>query len=87
MPYTPIEPPTDPSALPEYLSRELRRIETELKKDYVFENGVRVITGRGTPESVVAAPIGSLFLRVDGSTGTSLYVKESGTSNTGWVAK
>jgi len=44
-------------------------------------------TGTGTPESVVTAPIGSIFLRTDGSTNTTLYVKESGTGNTGWAAK
>jgi hypothetical protein len=46
------------------------------------------ITGTvsGTPEGAVTAPVGSLFLRTDGGTGTTLYVKESGTGNTGWVA-
>lgn len=41
----------------------------------------------GTPESAVAGPIGCLFSRLDGGAVTSLYVKESGTGNTGWVAK
>jgi hypothetical protein len=49
--------------------------------------GPRIITGSGTPESAVTAPIGSLYLRTDGGSGTTLYVKESGTGNTGWVAK
>ena len=44
-------------------------------------------TGAGTPEGVVTAPVGSLFLRTDGGAGTVMYVKESGTGNTGWVAK
>lgn len=87
MAYTATEPPLNVGALPEYLSRELRRLEGELKADYVFANGVRIFTGRGTPESTVAAPVGSLFLRADGGTGTSLYVKESGDGVTGWVAK
>lgn len=43
--------------------------------------------GNGSPESVVAARIGSLYLRQDGGAGSSLYVKESGTGKTGWVAK
>jgi hypothetical protein len=46
-----------------------------------------IFTGAGTPESVVAAPVGSLYLRTDGSTSTTLYVKTSGTGNTGWTAK
>lgn len=43
--------------------------------------------GAGTPEGNVVAPVGSLYLRSDGGAGTTLYVKESGTGNTGWVAK
>ena len=43
--------------------------------------------GAGTPEGSVAAPIGALYSRTDGGASTSLYVKESGTGNTGWVAK
>lgn len=43
--------------------------------------------GTGSPETVVTAVVGSLFLRTDGGASTTLYVKESGTSNTGWVAK
>lgn len=43
--------------------------------------------GAGTPEGAVAASVGTLYLRTDGGAGTTLYVKESGTGNTGWVAK
>lgn len=46
-----------------------------------------VFFGAGSPESVVTANIGSLYLRTDGSTSTTLYVKTSGTGNTGWTAK
>lgn len=42
--------------------------------------------GTGSPEGVVTAPIGSYFTREDGGAGTSFYVKESGTGDTGWVA-
>jgi hypothetical protein len=44
-------------------------------------------SGTGTPEAAVTAPIGSLFTRTDGGASTTLYVKESGAGNTGWVAK
>jgi hypothetical protein len=44
------------------------------------------LVGAGSPESAVTALIGSTFRRTDGSTGTSHYVKESGSSNTGWVS-
>jgi hypothetical protein len=44
-------------------------------------------SGTGSPEGVVTAPIGSFYSRTDGGAGTSFYIKESGTGNTGWVAK
>jgi hypothetical protein len=47
----------------------------------------RKMSGNGTPEATVTAGIGSIFSRLDGGAGTSLYVKESGTGNTGWVGK
>lgn len=47
----------------------------------------KIYVGVGSPESKVAAPVGSLYLRTDGSTSTTLYVKTSGTGNTGWTAK
>jgi hypothetical protein len=46
--------------------------------------GVQILTGTGDPEGVHTAVVGSLFLRTDGGTGTTLYVKESGSGNTGW---
>ncbi|ORA05790.1 hypothetical protein BST17_08520 [Mycolicibacterium bacteremicum] len=52
-----------------------------------LNNGPQIIPGTGTPEGAVTAPVGSLFLRSDGGAGTSHYVKESGSGNTGWVAK
>lgn len=53
----------------------------------VSGTGVRWLSGSGTPEGAVTAPVGSLYSRTDGGAGTSFYVKESGTGNTGWVAK
>lgn len=44
-------------------------------------------SGTGTPEGVVTAPVGSLFTRTDGGAATTLYVKETGSGNTGWVGK
>lgn len=40
----------------------------------------------GSPEGVVTAPVGSTRVRRDGGAATTLYVKESGTGNTGWKA-
>lgn len=44
-------------------------------------------SGSGSPEGSVTARIGSIYQRSDGGASTTLYVKESGTGNTGWVAK
>lgn len=44
----------------------------------------RIHSGTGSPENRVSGRIGDLFLRTDGSAGTTLYVKESGTGSTGW---
>jgi hypothetical protein len=46
-----------------------------------------IIPGSGSPEGVVAAPVGSLFVRIDGSLSATLYVKENGAGATGWAAK
>lgn len=54
---------------------------------FTFGNGLKIYTGVGTPEGAVTAPVGSMFLRSDGGAGTSFYIKESGSGNTGWVAK
>lgn len=45
--------------------------------------------GTGSPEGVVTASVGTLYLREDGGANTTLYIKESGGAgtNTGWVAK
>lgn len=44
-------------------------------------------SGAGSPEGSVTAPVGSVYTRTDGGAGTTLYVKETGTGNTGWAAK
>lgn len=66
------------------LNRMLKRLF-----DIVAGDGetVRVFSGVGTPESNVSAGVGALYLRIDGGASTTLYVKESGTGDTGWVAK
>ena len=54
---------------------------------FIGSGSVEIVTGSGTPEGAVSAPVGSLFLRTDGGAGTSLYVKETGSGNTGWAGK
>ena len=48
----------------------------------------RVLRGSGSPEGVIVANIGALYVRSDGSTSTTLYVKTAGDGlSTGWTAK
>lgn len=56
-------------------------------KGVIYQAGPKDLAGSGTPEGAVTAPIGSTYRRSDGGAGTSFYVKESGTGNTGWVGK
>lgn len=46
-----------------------------------------IASGTATPEGAITAPIGSTFLRTDGTHagGTVKYLKTSGSGNTGWV--
>lgn len=53
---------------------------------WVFASNIYNSTGKGSPEGVVGAGVGSLYHRLDGTAGAVLYVKESGTGNTGWRA-
>lgn len=53
----------------------LRYLKTQV--EYLF-------SGSGSPEGSVSAPPGSIYRRTTGGTGTSLYIKENGTGNTGW---
>lgn len=55
-----------------------------LPQNAISISGILVYEGSGAPETAVTAPVGSLYLRSDGGSGTSVYVKESGTGNTGW---
>lgn len=51
-----------------------------------FDSTAKIYSDTGVPEGVQTAPVGSVYLRTGGGTGTTLYVKETGTGNTGWVA-
>jgi len=44
-------------------------------------------SGTGTPNGVVTASPGAIYLNISGGAGTTLWVKQTGSSNTGWVGK
>jgi len=47
----------------------------------------RIYTGNGSPNGVVTASPGSLYLNTAGGAGTTLWVKESGNGSVGWIGK
>jgi hypothetical protein len=68
-------------------SPELQRVVRELAAVVNLLAG-RVFVSTGTPEAVIAADIGSLYLRTDGTASTTLYVKTADAGlATGWTAK
>lgn len=48
--------------------------------------GAFVRWGSGSPEGVVTGPVSSIFIRSDGAGSSTIYMKQSGASNTGWSA-
>lgn len=50
-------------------------------------SAVDILFGAGDPNGVKTANPGSIYMNTSGGAGVSVYVKESGSGNTGWVAK
>lgn len=49
---------------------------------------VPIYYGTGSPNGAVTASPGAIYFNFSGGSGTTLYVKESGSAtNTGWVGK
>lgn len=64
------------------------RISNTLKADILdLASAVYACIGTSAPETLVTASPGSTYRRTTGGAGTTFYVKESGTGNTGWVGK
>lgn len=51
------------------------------------DGSVTWTSGPRSPEGAVVGVVGSLYTNTVGGAGTTLWIKESGTGNTGWVAK
>jgi hypothetical protein len=73
----------------DYPSHSFQEYGLQLRQGaLVGGQSAHILIGAGAPENNVGAPLGSLYLNTSGGTGTSLYVKETGSDgNTGWVAK
>ena len=50
-------------------------------------SGPRVMSGTGSPEGVVTAPVGSQWIGTAATTGAIKWIKATGTGNTGWVVE
>jgi len=55
--------------------------------DATLSSSVQIVKGTGTPESVVTAPVGSMYVDTDGGVGSTLYIKETGAGSSGWASK
>lgn len=66
------------------LQQFLNDLLTAVKPLGLIGNGVSILAGSATPEGAITANIGSLYCQTDGSGSLVLWVKSSGTSNTGW---
>lgn len=79
--FPPTDDPTDPSvslASPDNLIITSRHLTNQ---------GVRELVGTGSPNSAIIGSVGDRYWRTDGGSGSTLYVKETGSlTNTGWVA-
>ena len=51
----------------------------------IDRNGVKHVSGTGSPEGTLAAMPGSSYSRIDGNPGETFYIKQSGNGNTGWA--
>jgi hypothetical protein len=68
-------------------SPELQQVLREMNEPIQVITG-RIFVGTGTPEAVIAADKGAIFLRTDGGASTTLYVKTADAGlKTGWTAK
>lgn len=85
---------TDPTKDVSLINRAFQQQEetvkdvADLKQQVFTQVNLPIQSGKGAPSGRIAAPVGSLYLRLDGGTSTTLYVKESGGDTTsGWVPK
>lgn len=63
------------------VDKEVKDIKKSLSQFNLF-------IGKGSPEGMIKAKLGSLYLNQSGGTSTTLYVKETNDGqSTGWVAK
>jgi hypothetical protein len=60
-------------------------VDDEAASSSTASSGPRIYTGTGSPEGVVTAVPGSIYVQQVSSTVTQTWVKATGTGNTGWI--
>lgn len=79
--------------LEDLISDEKGNASTTFENQFFLQNeNIRLLRsqiryGAGNPEGVITANMGTMYQNSLGGAGTTLYVKESGTGNTGWIGK
>lgn len=63
------------------------KVRYDTDAGFLVGQACRIRTGSGSPEGAVTGSVCDLFLRQNGGASSTLYIKESGSGNTGWVAK
>ncbi len=68
---------------------QMPKTDREFQKWLSEAYDLRLKFGTGSPEGVIPADRGTIYMRTDGGAGTTMYVKETGDYPvaTGWVAK
>lgn len=69
------------------LGRSGRSLTSAWTRRVMYTATIGDFYGSNSPEGVLTAGISSTYRRSNGGANTTFYVKESGTGNTGWVAK
>jgi hypothetical protein len=62
-------------------------VEDTLSELYTTFKNSYILSGSGSPEGVVVANMGAIYVNTAGGVATTLYVKTSGTGASGWTAK
>jgi len=61
-------------------------VESDIAALETSVSGLAPLTGTATPEGAVTAAVGRFYIDTDAAAGAVLYVKQTGSGNTGWVA-
>lgn len=59
---------------------------SSLRLSRLLLDTIQILKGSGSPEASITAPKGSIYVNINGGPGTTMYLKETGVGNTGWVS-